>query len=110
MNDNIKKWKGFDHFKDIMDNIYVGCKVLVSDDYDDKILKECTVTDITVCSLQEEENVDAMCQLCVGEIGLDGDRPDCFHTDSILSREIDTYIRKVVNYKIEFIEEDEMKI
>lgn len=116
MSYDIREWDGFDHFKYIMDHIYVGCKIIVSDDFNndfgyDKDSTEYTVTDIRACSCQEEEHVDVMCQICVGEIGLDGNRPDCLHCDSIMERKIDTYISKIIEFEeIEFIEIDEMKI
>lgn len=108
---DIKTWKGFDHFKDIMDNIHVGCKVLVSDDFDKDVnLKEHVVTAIERCCLQDEENVDAICQICVGEIGLDNEDTDCLHSDMYSEKIISTYIRKVIIENIEFIKVDEMKI
>lgn len=109
---NIKKWKGYDHFKYIMDNICVGSEVVLSADFYNKTNYEIhKVTEIKDCDSQFDEHVDPICQLCVGGIGLDGDEPDCFHTDSMWDRTISTYIRKIIKFEeIEFITPDEMKI
>jgi hypothetical protein len=106
----IETWEGFDHFKYIMDNIDIGSIVIVSDDFDEDVdLRKCKVTEITKCYIQEEENVDAICQLCVGEIGLDGEEPECYHSDLLIDKLIATYIREIVLIEpIEFLKEDEM--
>lgn len=111
---DIKTWKGFDHFKYIMDNIAVGCHVVIVDymNFDEVqkvyIDKKCIVTEIKECDNQLEQEVDPLCQVCIGEIGVDGHKPDCWHYDDIHEKEITTYIKAF--FDNEFIEADEMEI
>ena len=111
---DIKTWTGFKEFKYIMDHIEVGSRVIVSDSLNlanNDNLRECLVTDIIPCSLQSGDDVDAICQVCVGEIALDDEKPDCHNHDSRWSYTISSYIRKIVEFEeIEFIETDEMKL
>lgn len=72
----MSKWKNYNEVKYIFDHIFVGCKVLTEDD------DICYVTSIKDChyKLESHENrkIDDICQMCVGEIGLNGEEPDCF--------------------------------
>lgn len=101
----MSRFRNYDEVKYIMDNIFVGCRVKVK--YDDDIhivtsLKDCKFK----IELYNENRIDEVCKMCIGEIGLDGNESDC----QILGGGFESIDFKIIKLYNEFFNKKDFEI